>query len=206
MPRIIKSLNTIEKKEKTTDTNTSIINNVNNVNNVNNPNKEKAFAVLQYHGKYENDEDKIDYQEMKRTILDSINDFCNEQLYGERYDISLGRPYYDIKKITLYIDMSYYDRIKNIYLDVSGSRIAFNKKSYNIYVFEPLQPLPCRNCIKSNYNVIIDMNETKNMFVNKIILSMEFVNNNDLTTNMRKYVDPKVVYEVDNGMARFVQM
>jgi len=69
--------------------------------NPNNVNKEKAFVVLKYDGKYENDEDKIDYQEMKRTILESINDFCNEQLYCERYDISLGRPYYDIKKITI---------------------------------------------------------------------------------------------------------
>lgn len=198
MPRLIKSLDTFEKKEKTTDTNISTVNNVN---------KEKAFAVLQYHGKYENDEDKIDYQEMKRTILESINDFCNEQLYAERYDISLGRPYYDIKKITLYIDMTYHERIRNIYLDVSGSRIAFNKKSYNIYVFEPLQPLSCRHCVKSNYNVIIDMNETKDMFVNKIILSMEFVNNNtDLNPNMKKYVDSKVVYEIDNGSARFVQV
>jgi len=172
--------------------------------NPNNVNKEKAFVVLKYDGKYENDEDKIDYQEMKKTILESINDFCNEQLYCERYDISLGRPYYDIKKITLYIDMTYVDRIRNIFLDISGSRVAFKKKSYNIYTFEPLQPLPCRYCINSNYNVIIDMYETKNMFVNKIILSMEFMNNNIQNVDLKRVVEPKVFYEITDGSAKIV--
>jgi len=190
MPRLIKHV----------DVNT---NNV-NTNNVN-TNKEKAFVVLKYDGKYENDEDKIDYQEMKRTILESINDFCNEQLYCERYDISLGTPYYDIKKITLYIDMTYYNRIRNIFLDVSGSRVAFKEKSPNIYTFEPLQPLPCRFCHNSKYNVIIDMNETKNMFVNKIILSIEFMNNNiNQGVDLKRMVEPKVLYEVNNGLAKFV--
>lgn len=177
-----------------------------NKNNMDNVNKEKAFVVLKYDGKYENDEEKIDYQEMKNTILKSINEFCNEQLYCERYDISLGKPYYDIKKITLYIDMTQYDRIRNIFLDVSGSRVAFKKKSPNIYTFEPLQPLPCRYCINSNYNVIIDMDETKNMFVNKIIFSIEFQNNEVQLGNMKKIVEPKVIYEVNNGVAKFVHL
>lgn len=175
--------------------------------NQNNANKQKAFVVLKYDGKYENDEDKIDYQEIKKTILESINDFCNEQLYGERYDISLGKPYYDIKKITLLIDMTYIGRIRNIFLDVSGSRIAFKKNSSEVYTFEPLQPLLCKYCVKSDYNIIIDMWETKNMFVNKIILSIEFVNN-DINQNidLKRVVEPKVLYEVNNGMARFIQL
>jgi hypothetical protein len=185
-----------------------------------NQSKKNYFVVLQYHGKYVNDEEKIDYGEMKRVIEESLGSFCNDQLYCERYDISLGKPYYDIKKITLFINLIYTDtlwdkqveisasdRIRNIFFDISGSRIAFKKKADNMYVFEPIQPLQCRNCINSEYNIVIDVNETKRMFVNKIIVSIEFQNNEIINgiTSINQLVEPKVFYELNNGVGKFIQ-
>lgn len=184
-------------------------------------NSNKKYLVnLQYHGKYSNDEEKIDHKEMKQAIEKSLDFLCDdEQLYCERYDISLGKPYYDIKKITFYINLICKDerwgqpvetsashRIRNIYFDVSGSRAAFTKKADNIYMFTPLQPLPCRYCPNSEFNIVIDVNETKRMYINKIIVNVEFENNNIQLDNIRRIVEPKVIYEVNNGIAKFVQV
>lgn len=167
---------------------------------------DKYYVTLKYDGKYENDEEKIDAIEMKKTIENSLQRFCNDQLICETYDILLGRPYYDIKKIILYVDMTYKDRIRNIFMSISGTNVAFKKKSSNIYTFEPIEPLPCRYCVKTSYTVIIKMNETKDMFMNKIIFSIDFMNNNDQNIDMKKMVESKIIYEINDGFAKFVQI